>query len=256
MKSKFVLSLYTLLLLATASAFAQQSARVVKYRTNDIVAVKAKMRYTTLIQLPATEKILEVATGDKDFWIIDAVGSYCFLHPAKEGIHSNLNLITDKGNVYSFTLDEAQSGEPDLKIMIVPSDASAIAAAGTAQKLVPASEVASAQAQAQAAQAQSALAIEQFRSEYPAKALKFDYRYRDKNKDRETFHVSAIYHDDKFTYVKSSVAEKFSIYELKDNKPDLVTFQLKDGTYIIPKIVDRGYLEIGKHRLDFVRAEQ
>ena len=46
------------------------------------------MRYTTLIQLPATEKILEVATGDKDFWIIDAVGNYCFLHPAKEGIHS------------------------------------------------------------------------------------------------------------------------------------------------------------------------
>ena len=256
MKSKFVLSLYTLLLLATASGFAQQSARVVKYHANDIVAVKAKMRYTTLIQLPATEKILEVATGDKDFWIIDAVGSYCFLHPAKEGIHSNLNLITDKGNVYSFTLDEAQSGEPDLKIMIVPSDASAIAAAGTAQKLVPASEVASAQAQAQAALTQSALAIEQFRSEYPSKALKFDYRYRDKSKDRETFHVSAIYHDDKFTYVKSSVAEKFSIYELKDNKPDLVTFQLKNGTYVIPKVVDRGYLEIGKHRLDFVRAEQ
>ena len=256
MKSKFVLSLYTLLLLATASGLAQQSARVVKYHANDIVAVKAKMRYTTLIQLPATEKILEVATGDKDFWIIDAVGSYCFLHPAKEGIHSNLNLITDKGNVYSFTLDEAQTSEPDLKIIIVPSDASAISASSAARQLVSSSEVVSAQAQAQAALTQSALAIEQFRAEYPAKALRFDYRYRDKSKDRETFHVSAIYHDDKFTYVKSSAAEKFSIYELKDNKPDLVTFQLKDGTCIIPKIVDRGYLEIGKHRLVFVRAEQ
>ena len=69
----------------------------VKYHANDIVTVRARMRYTTLIQLPATEKILEVATGDKDFWIIDTVGNYCFLHPAKEGIHSNLNLITDKG---------------------------------------------------------------------------------------------------------------------------------------------------------------
>src|SRR5260370_37609608 len=93
-----------LLGLAGTVAHGQQSARLVKYHTNDIVSVHAKMRYTTLIQLPATEKILEVATGDKDFWIIDTVGNYCFLHPAKEGIHSNLNLITDKGSVYSFRL--------------------------------------------------------------------------------------------------------------------------------------------------------
>ncbi|MBV8631211.1 MAG: TrbG/VirB9 family P-type conjugative transfer protein [Silvibacterium sp.] len=82
--------------LAATVAHGQQSARTVKYHANDIVSVRAKMRFTTLIQLPASEKILDVATGDKDFWIIDAVGNYCFLHPAKEGIHSNLNLITDK----------------------------------------------------------------------------------------------------------------------------------------------------------------
>ena len=68
--------------------------------------------------------------------------------------------------------------------------------------------------------------------------------------------MSAIYHDGKFTYIKSSAAEKFSIYELKDGKPDLISFQLKDGTYVIPKIVDHGYLEIGKRRLDFERTEQ
>ena len=102
---------------------------MVKYHANDIVSVRAKMRYTTLIQLPSTEKILEVATGDKDFWIIDAVGNYCFLHPAKEGIHSNLNLITDKGTVYSFTLDDVESADPDLKVVIEPSDPSSLAAA-------------------------------------------------------------------------------------------------------------------------------
>jgi type IV secretion system protein VirB9 len=88
-----------LLGLAASVAHGQQTARVVKYHANDIVSVRAKMRYTTLIQLPPTEKILEVATGDKDFWIIDTVGNYCFLHPAKQAIHSNLNLITDKGNI-------------------------------------------------------------------------------------------------------------------------------------------------------------
>ena len=64
---------------------------------------------------------------------------------------------------------------------------------------------------------------------------------------------SDLYHDDKFTYIKSSASEKFSIYELKDGKPDLITFQLKDGTYVIPTVVDKGYLEIGKHKLNFER---
>ena len=149
--------------LVATVAHGQQSARIVKYHANDIVSVRAKMRYTTLIQLPVTEKILEVATGDKDFWIIDAVGNYCFLHPAKEGIHSNLNLITDKGSVYSFTLDDDESADPDLKVVIEPSDPSALAAANGVTKLVPASEVAAAQAQAQLAQSHAAAAVEQFR---------------------------------------------------------------------------------------------
>jgi type IV secretion system protein VirB9 len=238
--------------LVATVAHGQQQARVVKYHANDIVSVRAKMRYTTLIQLPSTEKILEVATGDKDFWIIDAIGNYCFLHPAKEGIHSNLNLITDKGSVYTFTLDDIESGDPDLKVVIEPSDPSSLAAANGARQFVPAGEVEAARAQVQMAQAHAANAIEQFRADYPTSALKFDYTFH----DEKPFDVSAIYHDDKFTYIKSSASEKFSIYELKDGKPDLITFQLKDGTYILPKIVDKGYLEIGKHRLEFQRKGQ
>jgi type IV secretion system protein VirB9 len=235
-----------LLGLAATVAHGQQTARLVKYHANDIVSVRAKMRYTTLIQLPATEKILEVATGDKDFWIIDTVGNYCFLHPAKEGIHSNLNLITDKGSVYSFTLEDVETGDPDLKVVIEPSDPSSLAAVNGAGELVSATEVAA----AQLAQTHALAAVEQFRADYPTHALKFDYSFH----NEKPFDVSAIYHDDKFTYIKSSAAEKFSIYEVKDGKPDLITFQLKDGTYVLPTIVDRGYLEIGKHRLEFHRA--
>lgn len=241
-----------LLGLAATVAHSQQTARIVKYHANDIVNVHAKMRYTTLIELPGSEKILEVATGDKDFWIIDTVGNYCFLHPAKEGIHSNLNLITDKGSVYSFTLDDVESGDPDLKVVVEPSDPSSLATANGVSKLVPAGEVEAARAQAQAAQNRVTTAAEQFRAEYPVKALKFDYTYHNES----PFDVSAIYHDDKFTYIKSSASEKFSIYELKDGKPDLITFQLQDGTYIIPTVVDKGYLQIGKHKLDFERKGQ
>ena len=238
-----------LLGLAATVAHGQQTARLVKYHANDIVSVRAKMRYTTLIQLPSNEKILEVATGDKDFWIIDTVGNYCFLHPAKEGIHSNLNLITDKGSVYSFTLDDVESGDPDLKVVIEPSDPTSLAAANGIGKLVSASELDAARAQVQIAQTRATAAVEQFRADYPTQGLKFDYDFH----DEKPFEVSAIYHDDKFTYIKSSASEKFAVYEVKDGKPDLITFQLKDGTYVIPTVVDHGYLEIGKHRLEFHR---
>jgi type IV secretion system protein VirB9 len=238
-----------LLGLAATVAHGQQSARIVKYHANDIVSVRAKMRYTTLIELPATEKIIQVATGDKDYWIIDTVGNYCFLHPAKAGIHSNLNLITDHGSVYSFTLDDVETGDPDLKVVIEPSDPSSFATANGAQQFVPAAELDAAHAAAQLAQTHAATAVEAFRADYPTQALKFDYSYH----NASPFDVAAIYHDDKFTYIKSSASEKFSVYELKNGTPNLITFQLKDATYILPTVVDKGYLEIGKRKLDFER---
>ena len=48
---------------------ADSTARTILYHAKDIVNIRAKVKYTTLIQLPATEKIIEAATGDKEFWI-------------------------------------------------------------------------------------------------------------------------------------------------------------------------------------------
>lgn len=241
-----------LLGLAATVAHGQQSARVVKYHSNDIVPIRAKLKYTTLIELPPTEKILEVATGDKDFWIIDAMGSYCFLHPAKEGIHSNLNLITDKGTVYSFTLDDVEVGDPDLKVIIDPSDPASIAAATGGEKLVSAAAVESAKAQVDAIQRQAHAAMEQFRADYPTRQLVFDYNF----KNQKPFAVSAIYHDGSFTYIRSNATEKFAVYAMKDGKPDLVSYELKDGTYVVPVVIDHGYLQIGKRKLSFDRKER
>ncbi|MGH9617832.1 MAG: TrbG/VirB9 family P-type conjugative transfer protein [Acidobacteriaceae bacterium] len=239
----------SLLALAAITAHGQQAARIVHYHANDIVAIRARMHYTTLIELPPSEKILEVATGDKDFWIIDAIRNDCFLHPAKADIHSNLNLITDKGNVYSFTLDDDEAQPPDLKVVIEPSDPSSLAAVGGVTQLVPASEVAAARNQAQAAETRAQQAVELFRANYPVEHLVFDYKY----KNKPPFDVQAIYHDDHFTYIKSPATEKFAVYELKDGKPDLVSFQLKDNTYVVSQVVDKGYLQIGKKKLAFER---
>ena len=40
---------------------------------------------------------------------------------------------------------------------------------------------------------------------------------------------------------------------LKDGKPDLVNFTLENGLYVIPKIVDHGYIVVGKKKLNFDR---
>jgi type IV secretion system protein VirB9 len=237
---------------ATMASAAPQTSRVVKYHPNDIIAVKARMHYTTLIQLPMTEKIMQAATGDKDFWIIDLVANYCFLHPAKADIHSNLNLITDKGNVYSFTLDDQEADTPDLKVIIEASDASTFTSAQNVAKFVPADQLATAQTEVRTAQARAQQQVEQFRAEYPTKTLKFDYIFRDK----KPFDIAAIYHDDQFTYIRSSATEKFAVYQLADGKPDLIDFQLRDDTYVIPKVIEQGYLQLGKHKLNFNRRPQ
>ncbi|WP_348270136.1 TrbG/VirB9 family P-type conjugative transfer protein [Edaphobacter paludis] len=238
--------------LSSVAAVAQgASARTVQYHSQDIVPIHAKLKYTTLIQVPATEKIMEAATGDKDFWVVDVVGNFCFVHPAKAGISSNLNLITDKGNIYSFTLqDVSGTGEaPDLKVLIQPADKSSIVASSGPAQYVPAAQLEQTQQQVEVLQSHVTQAVDEYKSAYPMQ-LKFDYAYK---ANEAPFDIQSIYHDDKFTYIKTNAPEKFSVYEMKDGKPNLISYDLREGTYIIPKVMDSGYVELGKKRMDFTR---
>src|ERR1700677_3717279 len=162
------------LVFSSVVAFAQDSARTVQYHSQDIVPIRAKVKYTTLIELPTTEKIMEAATGDKDFWIVDVVGNFCFVHPAKQGISSNLNLITDRGNIYSFTLQDISSSAevPDLKVIVHPADQSALVAASGPPQFVPVAQVDQMKEQLGALQSHLAQAMDEFKSAYPIE-LKF-----------------------------------------------------------------------------------
>lgn len=227
------------------------TARTVQYHSQDIVQIHAKLRYTTLIELPPTEKIMEAAVGDKDFWIVNVVGNLCFVHPAKAGIASNLNLITDKGNIYSFTLQEVSGTkeEPDLKVIIHPADRSSMVAADGPPQFVPAAQLKQSKQEVAALEAHVAQTIDQYKAAYPL-SLKFDYKFRAND---PPFDIEAIYHDKRFTYIKTNAPEKFSVYDLRDGKPNLVTYQLQNGTYIIPEVMDSGYVELGKKRMNFSR---
>jgi len=260
------------LLVAFAGLFARppavhadSGARTVKYAETDIIPIHAKIRFSTLIVLPVNEEILDATTGDKEFWIINGAHNLCYLHPAQQGIRSNLNLITSTGHVYSFLLTEISNepnAEPDLKIFVERKEESTIHGASAVPPLARASEVQAYKAAVDAARADAAQAvhaaeeraqkdISEYREQYAGK-LEFDYSYNAKAA-RAPFSVAAIYHDDKFTYIKCSAQEKPTIYEVKDGKPDLINFELANGVYVIPKIVDQGYLALGKKKLSFER---
>jgi hypothetical protein len=42
-----------------------------------------------------------------------------------------------------------------------------------------------------------------------------------------------------------------TLYEVKDGKPSLVNFDFANGLYTVSKRIERGYLAIGKQRMDF-----
>jgi type IV secretory pathway VirB9-like protein len=240
-----------LVLTSVVGTAQETSARTVQYHSQDIVPIHAKLKYTTLIEVPPAEKIMEAAIGDKDFWVVDVVGNFCFVHPAKAGISSNLNLITDKGNIYSFTLEDISLTVemPDLKVVIQPADRSSIVASNGPAQYVPAAQLNQSREQLASIQAHITQAVDEYKSAYPL-ALKFDYKFK---ANEAPFDIQSIYHDDKFTYIKTDAPEKFSVYEMKDGKPDLVNYDLREGTYIIPKVMGSGYVELGKKRMDFSR---
>lgn len=261
---------FTLLCLAaTAAVPAAESgvARTVKYSQQDIVAIHAKVRFSTLIVLPENEDILDFATGDKDFWIINGAHNLCYVHPAQTNIRSDLHLITSAGHVFSFLLAEI-SNEPntelDLKLFIEPKEQSGIASGSGHSGYVRAGEVEAYKKELEtlrsqtaeeihAAETQSTEQVNKFRSEYAGK-LHFDYQLNKKAR-KAPFLVTAIYHDDAFTYIQCATREKPALYEVKDGKPNLINFQVENGTYIVPKIIDNGYLAIGKKKVTFLRHE-
>jgi type IV secretory pathway VirB9-like protein len=270
-RHRFLISFLGLLALGVAFGASlarggtEAAARIVKYAKEDIIPVHAKLRFSTLIVLPDDEEILDFTTGDKEFWIINGAHNLCYIHPAQADIRSNLNLITASGHVYSFLLTEISNQpnvEPDLKLFVEPKDASGVAAnsglhgyvtAGEAQAYKKELETLRSQTaeQMRAAQSQSAEQVNQFRSSYAAK-LQFDYAL-DAKAVREPFLVSAIYHDDAFTYIKCAAREKPALYEIKDGKPNLISFQVENGVYIAPKIIDSGYLAVGNKKISFSR---
>ena len=90
-------------------------------------------------------------------------------------------------------------------------------------------------------------AVAAYRQQYPTH-LQFPYG---SPKYEKPFFVRSIWHDGEFTYLKTDATELPALYELKDGKPSIVNFQVREGTYVVPKVIDRGYLVLGSQRFTF-----
>jgi type IV secretion system protein VirB9 len=225
--------------------------REVTATDRSVISLNTKLRFTTMIVLPEDEEILDVICGDKDFWVISAAQNIAHIKPAKEGAATNLNLVTSSGMVYSFLLNESQKAQADLKVYVV-ADATVARAAkpkyySATQVSALQEELSEARAQIEAVTHRSSEAIASFRQEYPGKLI-FNY---ETPKYEKPFFVRSIWHDGEFTYIKSDAKELPALYELMDGRPALVNFQVQDGTYVIPKVLERGYLALGKERFSF-----
>jgi type IV secretion system protein VirB9 len=227
--------------------------REVSADARSLVPLETRLRYTTMIVLPDGEEILDVICGDKDFWVISATHNIAHVKPAKESATTNLNLVATSGTVYSFLLTEkGGSALPDLKVYVNTDESEQT---GT-QKYYSATqveglktEIVEARAAVEAAERRATDAIASYQQQYPTR-LQFPYgptRYA------KPFLVRSIWHDGRFTYIKTDAAELPALYEVKDGKPSLLNFQVHDGTYVVPKVIDEGYLSLGKERFTFAQ---
>jgi len=237
------------------TASATTGVREVSASERSIIPLETRVRYTTMIVLPQNEEIVDVVCGDRDFWVINAIHNIAYVKPAKKNAATDLDLVTSSGTIYSFLLSEKDGTDlPDLKVYV---DADSDTPRGqpayytAAQYAALQASVTKAREAAEAEQRQAKQAIAEYRAAYPIR-LRFDYGMP---KYKKPFLVRAIWDDGRFTYIRTDATELPALYEVKDGKPSLVDFQVHGATYVVPKVIERGYLALGKDRFPFAQQE-
>ncbi|WP_420237210.1 TrbG/VirB9 family P-type conjugative transfer protein [Telmatobacter bradus] len=226
--------------------------------------VRAGLLQSTLIVLPAEEKVANVFAGDTVNWIFDGghlASRFISVKPKTANAATDIHIISDHGNEYTLQLKEV-SIDPDphfdSKVFLNPGDQTGKDRLVQPPVFVSAAELDKAKQEAAAAKAAQTAEIkaeqakaEQYRSEYPG-LLHFDYVW-DEKKAKE-LGLQQIWRDDKFTYLRGVFQETPALYELKDNKGSLINFDFNGGLYTVPKLLEHGYLAIGKQKVEFHRV--
>jgi type IV secretory pathway VirB9-like protein len=228
--------------------------------------IRAGLLQSTLIVLPAEEKVANVFAGDTVDWVFDGghvASRFISVKPKTAGGTTDIHIVSDHGNEYTLELREISSEDDphyDSKVLIEPSDKSAKEKLTQLPVFVPAADLDKAKQETATAVAAQAATLkaeqtkeESYRSQYPG-SLHFDYVW-DEKKGKE-LGLQQIWHDDKFTYLRGQFQETPALYEVKEKKPSLINFDFANGLYTVPKQLDNGYLSIGKQKVEFRRATE
>ncbi len=256
-----------------SSLSAQQKApRIVQVSaTTAPPVIRTSLNESTLLELPAEEKVATIFGGNTDDWIFNAghvASRFISVKPKAAAAKSstNVHIISDHGNDYTLELKEVsadQAGGFDSTVFLVQADKDAQKKMADAPVFVPVAEVKEKEdrlemevAKAQAAEAAekktAEIAQENYQSTYPS-ALNFDYSW-DHGKAK-ALGVRQIWDDGKFTYIQGKFEEPPVVYELKDKKGSLINFEFANGLYTIPKLLQNGFVAIGKSKVEFHRQE-
>ena len=256
-----------------SSLHAQQKApRTVQVSaTTAPPVIRTLLNESTLLELPAEEKVATIFGGNTDDWIFNAghvASRFVSVKPKAAAAKSstNVHIISDHGNDYTLELKEVsadQAGGFDATVFLVQTDQDAQKKMADAPVFVPVAEVkekedrletevAQAKAAAAADKKTAEIAQEKYQSTYPS-ALNFDYSW-DHGKAK-ALGVRQIWDDGKFTYIQGKFEEPPVVYELKDKKGSLINFEFANGLYTVPKLLENGYVAIGKSKVEFHRQE-
>ncbi len=226
--------------------------------------IRAGLLQSTLIVLPAEEKVASVFAGDTVAWIFDGghvASRFISVKPKVANGATDIHIVSDHGNEYTLQLTEVSNdADPhfDSKVFLSPGDQAAKDRLAQLPVFVPVAELEKAKQETAARRRPrppnskpSKAKTEQFRSEYPG-SLHFDYAW-DARKGKE-LGLQQIWRDDKFTYLRGEFQETPALYELKDGKGSLINFDFNAGLYTVPKQLEHGYLAIGKQKVEFHRV--
>ena len=249
--------------LTLAGSAAAQGIRTVT-DAGEPMAIVTQVRHTTTVVVPQAETIVDVVAGDGEYWDVSASANVAYIKPLDADAASNVTLVAASGRVWALLVSESSAADPDLLVYIDPPPQGA----GTLARAMPPAFVSAAELEAQRAEQAAAVAALQaveaeavealaavrtahaaaaaaWLGEYPGR-LEFPYRLEARAR-LEPFLVEGMWHDRRFTYLRSRAQETPALFELTDGAPALVAYQLHDdGLYVADHVLGPGRLVIGE----------
>ena len=236
------------------------------------IPVMTQVRHTTTVVVPQPETIVDVVAGDAEYWDVSAAANVAYIKPLDAGVASNVTLVAESGRVWALLVAESSTDDPDLVVYVEDAERrTPEQAERQSPRVVSGGELAVYEAAVDAAEAErqaidEAAADEvagiwavhdrswsRWLADYPRR-LRFPYRL-EPEAWQAPFLVDALWHDGRFTYLRSRAQETPALYELQEAdrrfgrtglEPSLVAYEVfGDGLYVADHVLGAGRLQIG-----------